>query len=50
MKKMMVALSLFLFLHFVAPAQKYTFENLAGSWHNSNGVGLDVLDSNCIWR
>lgn len=50
MKKMMVMLVLFLTIGLIAEAQKkYSFENLKGSWRNSNGAGLDIVDSGTIY-
>ena len=50
MKKVIVAVVLFLTLGVVANAQKkYDFESLKGSWRNSNGAGLDIVDSNTIY-
>lgn len=50
MKKLIVALVLFVSVIGVANAQKkYSFENLKGSWRNSNGAGLDIVDSNTIY-
>jgi hypothetical protein len=50
MKKVIVALVLFLTIGVIANAQrKYSFENLKGSWRNSNGAGLDIVDSNTIY-
>lgn len=50
MKKVLVALVLFLTIGVVANAQKkYSFENLKGSWRNSNGAGLDIVDSGTIY-
>ena len=50
MKKVIVALVLFLTIGVIANAQKkYNFENLKGSWRNSNGAGLDIVDSNTIY-
>jgi hypothetical protein len=50
MKKVIVAMALFLMMGVVANAQKkYSFENLKGSWRNSNGAGLDIVDSNNIF-
>lgn len=50
MKKVIVALVLFLTTGVVADAQKkYDFESLKGSWRNSSGAGLDIMDSNTIF-
>ncbi len=49
MKKMLFILFLSLSLQFISSAQKYTFANLAGSWRNANGAGLDVVDSNTFY-
>lgn len=50
MKKAIVALALFLSMNLVVNAQmKYSFDNLKGSWRNSNGAGLDIVDSNTIY-
>ena len=50
MKKVMVALVLFFSMTLTADAQKkYSFDNLKGSWRNSNGAGLDIVDSNTIY-
>lgn len=50
MKKVIVALALFLSMNLVADAQKkYNFDNLKGSWRNSSGAGLDIVDSNTIY-
>ncbi len=50
MKKVIVALAFFLSMNLVADAQKkYSFENLKGSWRNSSGAGLDIVDSNTIY-
>jgi hypothetical protein len=50
MKKVIVALALFLSMNVVVNAQtKYNFDNLKGSWRNSNGAGLDIVDSNTIY-
>jgi hypothetical protein len=50
MKKVIVVLALFLTMNGVVNAQKkYSFENLKGSWRNSNGAGLDIVDSNTIY-
>lgn len=50
MKKVIVALVLFLTIGVVANAQKkYDFESLKGSWRNSSGAGLDIVDSNTIY-
>jgi hypothetical protein len=50
MKKLMVALALFVSTIGVAQAQKkYSYENLKGSWRNRNGAGLDIVDSNTIY-
>jgi hypothetical protein len=50
MKKLMVALALFVSAIGVAQAQKkYSYENLKGSWRNRNGAGLDIVDSNTIY-
>ncbi|HZH37771.1 MAG TPA: hypothetical protein VEX65_10870 [Flavisolibacter sp.] len=50
MKKIMVALVLFLTVNEVVHAQKkYNFENLKGSWRNKSGAGLDIVDSATIY-
>jgi hypothetical protein len=50
MKKIIVALVLFLTMNEIVQAQKkYNFENLKGSWRNKNGAGLDIVDSNTIY-
>lgn len=49
MKKMIIILMLFVSVHAALQAQKYDFDNLAGSWRNSKGVGLDVVDSNTVY-
>lgn len=50
MKKVIVGLVLFLSMNVVANAQKkYSFENLKGSWRNSSGAGLDIVDSSTIY-
>ena len=50
MKKVIVGLVLFLSMNVVANAQKsYSFANLKGSWRNSSGAGLDIVDSNTIY-
>jgi hypothetical protein len=50
MKKVIVGLVLFLSMNVVANAQKkYNFDNLKGSWRNSSGAGLDIVDSNTIY-
>jgi hypothetical protein len=50
MKKVIVALAFFLSIGIVTNAQKkYSFENLKGSWRNSSGAGLDIVDSNTIY-
>jgi hypothetical protein len=50
MKKLIVALALFLSMGIVAEAQKsYSFDNLKGSWRNRNGAGLDIVDSSTIY-
>jgi hypothetical protein len=50
MKKVIAALVFFLSMNLVVNAQKkYNFENLKGSWRNSNGAGLDIVDSNTIY-
>jgi len=50
MKKVIMALVLFFSVNLGANAQKkYGFENLKGSWRNSNGAGLDIVDSNTIY-
>src|ERR1700712_3083264 len=49
MKQMLFILFLSLSLQLISSAQKYTFENLVGSWRNANGAGLDVVDSNTIY-
>jgi hypothetical protein len=50
MKKAIVGLVLFLSMNMVANAQKkYSFDNLKGSWRNSSGAGLDIVDSNTIY-
>lgn len=50
MKKMLFVLMLFVSLSITADAQKkYSFDNLKGSWRNSEGAGLDVVDSNTIY-
>ncbi|HEU4903659.1 MAG TPA: hypothetical protein VFT06_12725 [Flavisolibacter sp.] len=50
MKKVIAGLVLFLSMNMVANAQKkYSFDNLKGSWRNSSGAGLDIVDSNTIY-
>lgn len=50
MKKVLFGLVLFLSVSGIANAQtKYNFENLKGSWRNSSGAGLDIIDSNTIY-
>ena len=56
MKKVILTLVLFLSMMVVVNAQnvvnaqaKYSFENLKGSWRNSSGAGLDIVDSNTIY-
>ncbi len=49
MKKIVFTLSLLISLQLVSSAQKYGFENLAGTWRNSKGAGLDVVDSNTVY-
>ena len=49
MKKMIVALSIFISLTAFAQTEKYSFRNLVGTWRNSSGAGLDVVDSNTIY-
>ncbi|HEV7330319.1 MAG TPA: hypothetical protein VGN63_04705 [Flavisolibacter sp.] len=50
MKKVLVALAFFLTMNTAVQAQKkYNFENLKGSWRNSKGAGLDIVDSNTIY-
>lgn len=49
MKKMMVVLSLFVSVIAFSQSEKYGFKNLVGSWRNSSGVGLDVIDSNTVY-
>ncbi len=50
MKKVILGLVLFLSMNVVANAQKkYSFENLKGSWRNSSGAGLDIVDSGTIY-
>ena len=50
MKKMLFVLMLFGMLSVTANAQKkYSFENLKGNWRNSEGAGLDIVDSNTIY-
>jgi hypothetical protein len=49
MKKMMVALSLFVSLTVFSQKEKYSFKSLIGNWRNSKGSGLDVVDSNTIY-
>lgn len=50
MKKVIAGLVLFLSMNMVANAQKkYSFDNLKGSWRNSSGAGLDIMDSNTIY-
>jgi hypothetical protein len=50
MKKVIVALVLFLTTGVITNAQsKYNFDNLKGSWRNSQGAGLDIVDSNTIY-
>lgn len=45
-----MALALFLSMNVAVHAQKkYSFDNLKGSWRNSNGAGLDIVDSNTIY-
>lgn len=45
----MAFLLFLLSLQLSSSAQKYGFENLVGSWRNSYGAGLDVVDSNTIY-
>lgn len=50
MKKVIAGLVLFLSMNMMANAQKkYSFDNLKGSWRNSSGAGLDIVDSNTIY-
>ena len=49
MKQMIVVLSLFVSVTVFSQSEKYSFENLVGSWRNSSGVGLDVVDSNTVF-
>ena len=49
MKKMIVVLSLFVSVTVFSQSEKYSFENLVGSWRNSSGVGLDVVDTNTVY-
>jgi hypothetical protein len=49
MKKMIVALSLLVSLTVFSQTKQYGFKNLVGTWRNSNGTGLDVVDSNTIY-
>src|ERR1051325_147520 len=50
MKKMLFVAMLFGMLSVTANAQKkYNFENLKGNWRNSEGAGLDIVDSNTIY-
>lgn len=50
MKKVILVLALFVLMNGVVNAQKkYSFENLKGSWRNSHGAGLDIIDSNTIY-
>ena len=50
MKKILFVMMLFVSWNLPANAQKkYSFDNLKGSWRNSEGAGLDVVDSNTIY-
>ncbi|MGE5520323.1 MAG: hypothetical protein ACM3VS_10395 [Candidatus Dadabacteria bacterium] len=49
MKKAIYLLGIALSLQFVAGAQKYSFENLMGTWRNKEGAGLEVVDSSRIY-
>lgn len=50
MKNVILVLALLFLMAGVVNAQKkYDFENLKGSWRNSNGAGLDIVDSNTIY-
>ena len=50
MKKVLVALVFFFTMSTAVNAQKkYDFETLKGSWRNSHGAGLDIVDSNTIY-
>ena len=49
MKKMIVVFSLFLSLTALSQQEKYSFKNLVGTWRNSTGVGMDVVDSNTVY-
>ncbi|HET7898301.1 MAG TPA: hypothetical protein VFL47_11535, partial [Flavisolibacter sp.] len=50
MKNVIMALVLFFSMALTADAQKkYSFDNLKGSWRNSSGAGLDIVDSNTIY-
>lgn len=50
MKKVLVGLVFLLSMNVAVQAQKkYSFANLKGSWRNSSGAGLDIVDSNTIY-
>ncbi len=50
MKKILFGLMFFGLWSVNANAQsKYNFENLKGNWRNSEGAGLDIVDSNTIY-
>jgi hypothetical protein len=49
MKKMLVVLSLFVSLTVFSQRERYSFKNAVGTWRNSNGIGLDVVDSNTVY-
>lgn len=50
MKKAIVVLVLCFSMMMAVRAQKmYSFDNLKGSWRNSHGAGLDIVDSNTIY-
>lgn len=46
----MLAVVFFVTMTLTVEAQKkYSFDNLKGSWRNSKGAGLDIVDSNTIY-
>ena len=49
MNKLLVTLSILISLTGFSQKEKYTFDNLIGTWRNKNGAGLDVIDSNTIY-
>lgn len=50
MKKILLGLLFFGMWSINANAQKkYNFDNLKGNWRNSEGAGLDIVDSNTIY-